>query len=408
MIEEPYNFTQEDVKKYSNIDESTLSNSDKLRMGIPEGLKPGINLKDYTILHLLGEGSYSSVWKAYKKDQNNTYAIKISKPDKNDETISKNEIKCLKKLSNSNFILNLKSSFYYKDKNNKYLCMAVDSMGCDLHILKRLFKYKTNFYNSESSESSVSGSESSNSMNTPIISVPFKLSKKITYQILQGLEHIHKNNIIHTDIKLGNILIYKNMEDIKYDSDINIKICDFGTSHSTNEPSNFNIGTIDYSAPECIVGLPYGKAIDIWATGCILFELLTGICLFDYTRYYDDASEVSSGYSSSDYDNENDKTQIEFLLLCMMKKILDGFPSKVFKKAKYYNNYFDYKGRLRFSPQFLEEDTLLNSLVNEFNYDISYAQPLNDILLKFLVINPNHRSNASSLLQNSWFDDRSN
>ena len=42
-----------------------------------------------------------------------------------------------------------------------------------------------------------------------------------------------------------------------------------------------------------------------------------------------------------------------------MKKILGEFPSKIFKKAKYYDNYFDYKGRLRFFPNFLEEDTIL-------------------------------------------------
>ena len=49
--------------------------------------------------------------------------------------------------------------------------------------------------------------------------------------------------------------------------------------------------------------------------------------------------------------------------------ILDGFPGKVFKKGKYYENYFDYKGRLRFIPLFLEEDKILNTLVDEFNFD---------------------------------------
>ena len=47
------------------------------------------------------------------------------------------------------------------------------------------------------------------------------------------------------------------------DKDINIKICDFGTSHYTKDKCDYSIGTIDYSAPECIIGLPYGKGIDI-------------------------------------------------------------------------------------------------------------------------------------------------
>ena len=95
--------------------------------------------------------------------------------------------------------------------------------------------------------------------------------KKITYQILEGLKHIHGKNIIHTDIKLDNILIEKNVEEIKYNKDINIKICDFGTSHYTNDKCNFGIGTIDYSAPECIIGLPYGTGIDVW--GCRMYSI---------------------------------------------------------------------------------------------------------------------------------------
>ena len=86
----------------------------------------------------------------------------------------------------------------------------------------------------------------------------------------------------------------------------------------------------------------------------------------------------------------------------MMKRILDGFPSKIFKKGKYYDNYFDYKGRLRFFPNFLEEDTIINSLISEFNYDESYAVPFNNFLLKLLCINPNNRKNVKSLLKDEW------
>ena len=51
---------------------------------------------------------------------------------------------------------------------------------------------------------------------------------------------MHSKNIIHTDIKLDNILITGDIESIKYNKDINIKICDFGTSHFTNDKSNFS------------------------------------------------------------------------------------------------------------------------------------------------------------------------
>ncbi len=392
MLSEPYNFTYEDLEENKNKLEN---NEHEYEEGGLCKLVVGDKIKKYTLNQSLGEGSYSSVWKV--NNENNIYAIKISNSNKSDTEVGENEINILKKLRNNDYIIHLEDSFTYKKNNSKHLCMVMENLGLDLRVLKRLFRY-TDYDSSESSE---------NNVNSIMRCVPLPLAKKITYQILKGLEQIHSKNIIHTDIKLDNILITTDIEFIKYNKDINIKICDFGTAHYTTDKSNFNVGTIDYSAPECIIGLPYGCGIDIWATGCILFEILTGVCLFDYTRYYLDAdADDSSGYSSSSYDNENDKTQIEFLVLCMMKKILGGFPGKVFKKGKYYENYFDYKGRLRFKALFLEEDTILDTLVDDFNFDENVSEEINTFISKMLSIDPDKRSNVKQLLEDSWLNDK--
>ena len=392
MLSEPYNFTKEDLENNKNDIEDNIHEYEE---GGLCKLEINDKVKKYTLLELLGEGSYSSVWKT--ENNNNIFALKISKSNKSDEEVGLNEIKILKNLRNNNNIIHLEDSFMYKKNNSKHLCMVMENLGFDLHVLKRLFRY-TDYNSSQESEENV---------NSIMRCVPLNLSKKITYQILKGLECIHSKNIIHTDLKLDNILIINDIENIKYNKDINIKICDFGTSHLTTDKCNFHVGTIDYSAPECIIGLPYGTGIDIWATGCILFEILTGVCLFDYTRYYEDAENCSSGYSSSSYSNENDKTQIEFLVLCMMKVILEGFPGKVFKKGKYYENYFDYKGRLRFSPLFLEEDTILNTLVDDFNFEENTSEEIKTFLHKLLSIDPDKRYNYKTLLEDNWLTDRS-
>tara|TARA_Y100000768_G_scaffold221874_1_gene167227 strand:+ start:270 stop:1442 length:1173 start_codon:yes stop_codon:yes gene_type:complete len=389
MITEPYDF------KLDEEEEEHTFNEHEFDKGGLCPLETDDTIKSYTMIKLLGIGSYSSVWRA--KKNNDLYAIKISKANKDDETVGNNEIKILRRLGNHNNILQLKEVLYHKSKNGKHMCAVVDNLGCDLHVLKRLFKYSD--YNSDN--------ESEENENALVRCMPMDLSKKITYQILDGLKHMHTKGIIHTDIKLENILVEKNIEDIKNNKDINIKLCDFGTSHPTTSKCNYSVGTIDYTAPECILGLPYGKGIDIWAVGCIVFELVTGICLFDYRRYYDDASDCSSGYSSSEFDDENDKTQIEFLLLCLMKVILGGFPAKVFKKGKYYENYFDYKGRLRFKPTFLEEDEIINVLINEFKFENQDAAELNDFLLKLLCIDPSHRACCNTLLSDKWLENRS-
>lgn len=392
MLVEPYNFVKEHYEKYSNIKD------DKEYFEYN-------NIKDYKCTKLLGEGSYSSVYEVCNEHSKKYFALKISKED---DDVSKNEITILRKIGKHKNIIELHDNFVYKNKTNKtkHLCMILDNLGCDLNVLKRLFKYNGDLTDSDL-ESCSSNSNISDSSNNEILrGLPLDLSKKIGYQIIDALDCMHKKNIIHTDLKLENILIVNNLEDIKYKKDINIKICDFGTSHHTTQKCNFNIGTVDYSAPECIIGLPYGKSMDIWSVGCILYELITGQCLFDYTRYYYDADECSSGCTSSSGEDENDKTQIEFLLLCMMKIILGSFPSKLFKRGKYYENYFDYKGRLRFTPKFIKEEEIINLLINNFKFEDDIASEINDFLLKCLCINPNNRYNTEKLLDDKWFEDK--
>lgn len=101
--------------------------------------------------------------------------------------------------------------------------------------------------------------------------------KVFTYQILRGLKYLHSANILHRDIKPGNLLV---------NSDCMLKICDFGlarigcqdlrSSQMTQE-----VVTQYYRAPEILMGARrYTAAIDIWSVGCIIAELLGRRVLF--------------------------------------------------------------------------------------------------------------------------------
>ena len=59
-------------------------------------------------------------------------------------------------------------------------------------------------------------------------------------------------------------MLTKKIKKIKSIEDINIKIIDFGTSHSIKSKCNYNIGTYEYNPPEMILGLPYTNSIDIF------------------------------------------------------------------------------------------------------------------------------------------------
>ena len=89
----------------------------------------------------------------------------------------------------------------------------------------------------------------------------------IINDICMGLTEIHKQNLIHRDLKPANLFIDKNYK---------IKIGDFGSSKQFSDLMKYagtQIGTIEYMAPEIIKGEKYNQKVDIWALGCIFYEL---------------------------------------------------------------------------------------------------------------------------------------
>ena len=109
-----------------------------------------------------------------------------------------------------------------------------------------------------------------------------------TYQILRGMKFVHSANVIHRDLKPGNILV---------NADCEVKICDFGLARGFipvkgEEDQNAElhmtqwVATRWYRAPEVMLSYKrYTTAIDVWSIGCILAELLTRRPLFKGDDY---------------------------------------------------------------------------------------------------------------------------
>ena len=99
---------------------------------------------------------------------------------------------------------------------------------------------------------------------------------EITEGILEGIKHLHNENIIHRDLKLANILMHRTKQ-----GQWRPKIADFGLSRLISDfnasVSNSAIGiTIAYASPEQIENKSIKKNVDLWAFGVILYRLISG------------------------------------------------------------------------------------------------------------------------------------
>lgn len=98
-------------------------------------------------------------------------------------------------------------------------------------------------------------------------------------QLLRGLKYLHSANILHRDLKPGNLLINANCD---------LKICDFGLARTSNVKGQFMteyVVTRWYRAPELLLCCDnYGTSIDVWSVGCIFAELLGRKSIFPGTE----------------------------------------------------------------------------------------------------------------------------
>eukprot|EP00555_Chaetoceros_dichaeta_P003563 CAMPEP_0198251994 /NCGR_PEP_ID=MMETSP1447-20131203/2635_1 /TAXON_ID=420782 /ORGANISM="Chaetoceros dichaeta, Strain CCMP1751" /LENGTH=688 /DNA_ID=CAMNT_0043937135 /DNA_START=14 /DNA_END=2080 /DNA_ORIENTATION=- len=113
-----------------------------------------------------------------------------------------------------------------------------------------------------------------------------KLAKRNSYterdarylakDILTAISYIHSKDFVHRDLKPENLLLEDDADDA-----IGVKVADFGFAKNLSDaptPAGLvtRCGTPAYVAPELIRGIPYGKSVDVWGCGVILFLLLGG------------------------------------------------------------------------------------------------------------------------------------
>nr|KAG5700700.1 hypothetical protein BaRGS_029065 [Batillaria attramentaria] len=213
--------------------------------------KKKVSLNDFDFLKVLGKGTFGKVILCKEKSTNHLYAIKILKKaviiakEEVAHTLTENRVL---QTTNHPFLTQLKYSFQTPDR----LCFVMEYVnGGELffHLSReRVFsEERTRFYGAE---------------------------------IISALGYLHENNIVYRDLKLENLLL---------DKDGHIKIADFGLCKEEmffGASTSTFCGTPEYLAPEVLEDNDYGRAVDWWGTGVVMYEMMCGRLPF-YNRDHD-------------------------------------------------------------------------------------------------------------------------
>lgn len=146
---------------------------------------------------------------------------------------------------------------------------------------------------------------------TNVVALSEKKTKSIMRQLLEAVDHIHSKSVVHRDLKPENILLDDNM---------NIKITDFGFAKVINSGEKlFDLcGTPGYLAPELLRAsmyensTGYGREVDLWACGVIMYTLLVGFPPFWHRKQMVMLRNIMEGryeFCSPEWDDITDPTK---------------------------------------------------------------------------------------------------
>ncbi|KAL9247893.1 hypothetical protein vseg_021273 [Gypsophila vaccaria] len=326
----------------------------------------------YKILSQMGEGTFGRVLECLDLQTQEVVAIKVVRSNSRYRDGAMIEIDILRHLAEHDKVgshcVQIRSWFDYRN----HICIVFEKLGPSLYdILKR------NRYH------------------------PFNVDRVREFgrQLLESVAYMHELHLIHTDLKLENILLVSSecvrlpfnermsAEDKHFShmpSSSIIKLIDFGSTVYDNPNHSSTVSTRHYRAPEVILGLGWSYPCDLWGVGCILVELCSGRALF--------------------------QTHENLEHLAMMEKVLGPLPRHMIQKAtRGAEKYFRRGPRLdwpegaesRESCRAVQKLEHVKELISR--HIDSSKSCLTDLLYKLLKFDPSERPTAREALNHPFF-----
>ncbi|PWZ13423.1 Serine/threonine-protein kinase SRPK [Zea mays] len=394
---------------------------DGYRKGGYHAVRPGDQFAAgrYVAQRKLGWGNFSTVWLAFDVQSQRYVALKIQKSAPEFAQAALHEIEFLSEItkkdpSNCKCIIQLIDHFKHTGPNGQHICLVFELLGDSLLRLVQYNRYK---------------------------GIGLDRVRQICKSILVGLDYLHNElGIIHSDLKLENLLLLSTIDPSKdpirsglkpclerpegnpngegginaiekklkmrarrvlaklaekrksaVESsrserslggiDLTCKIVDFGNACWADKQFTDFIQTRQYRAPEVILGAGYSFSVDMWSFACIAFELATGEMLF--------TPKEGHGYSE-DEDH-----------LALMMELLGKVPKKIATMGTRSKEYFDRHGDLKRIRR-LKLSSIERVLVDKYKISESDAREFANFLCPLLDFAPEKRPTALGCLKHPW------
>ncbi|PPQ91944.1 hypothetical protein CVT25_000987 [Psilocybe cyanescens] len=298
----------------------------------------------YQVFSSLGKGMFANVVRARvlqgdSGDAGKEVAIKIIRCQESMYRAGLKEVQILNRLKQADpddkkHVVRLDRTFEHRG----HLCLVFESMSMNLRdVVKRFGKD---------------------------VGLNIRAVRAYAHQLFLALSLLRKTNIMHADIKPDNILVNEHKTVLK--------LCDLGSASdvSENDITPYLVSRF-YRAPEIILGVPYDFSLDIWSIGCTLYELYTGKILFP-------------GRSNNH-------------MLLLMMELKGRFNSKMIKKAKFGDVYFDEMGGF----ESVEKDRITG---NDVVRKVHIAKPTRDLRARLMPSSSAKINDEENKLLTSFVD----
>lgn len=212
--------------------------------------KGDIMCDDYEFIKKINSGSFGSVYEVQKKGTKQKYALKKYHYVLNEDGILSDVLKELNILSRINFNYAIKAEQLFISKvGDVCLILPLADNNLTEYLDLVIIEPKRKLNNSD--------------------------RLRLSWEISCGLCELHMNDIIHTDLKPDNILMFGNKPKI---SDLD------GIILPAGKIKWYEVTTVTFRAPELFLHKDFTKKIDIWSLGCIIYNLYTDKNIFVFAE----------------------------------------------------------------------------------------------------------------------------